>query len=101
MIQRPKNVILFVGDGMGLAAVTASYYARGESAMLSMPVAGLVSTHGLDRLVNDSAATATALSTGRRTRYGAVGTAPGRTDRWSAWRRCLRRRRRAGSRRGS
>ena len=76
-VIKPKNVILFVGDGMGLAAVTASYYARGESAMLSMPVAGLVSTHGLDRLVNDSAATATALSTGRRTRYGAVGTAPG------------------------
>jgi alkaline phosphatase len=74
---RPKNVILLVGDGMGLAAVTTSYYARGESAMLGMPVTGLVSTHGADRLVNDSAATATALSTGQRTRYGAVGTAPG------------------------
>jgi alkaline phosphatase len=74
---RPKNVILFVGDGMGLAAVTASYYARGESAMLGLPVTGLVSTHGADRLVNDSAATATALSTGLRTRYGAVGAVPG------------------------
>lgn len=74
--KRPRNVILLVGDGMGVAAVTAGYYASGESAMMGMPVKGLVSTHGTDRLVNDSAATATALATGKRTRYGSVGVVP-------------------------
>lgn len=74
--KRARNVILLVGDGMGVAALTASYYHRGHSAMLSMPIKGLVSTHGVDRVVNDSAATATALATGQRTRYGAVGVVP-------------------------
>lgn len=71
----PRNVILLVGDGMGVASVTATYYARGELAMTQMPVNGLVATHGYDRLVNDSAATATALSIGRLARYGQVGMA--------------------------
>lgn len=74
--EPPRNVILMIGDGMGVAPVTASYYARGASAMLSMPVRGLVSTHGLDRLVNDAASAATALSTGQRTRTGVLGMAP-------------------------
>ena len=70
---RPKNIILMIGDGMGLPAITAAFYTRGSLQMLNAPVKGLVSTHGVDRLVNDSAATATALATGQRTRYGAVG----------------------------
>jgi alkaline phosphatase len=74
--RTPRNVILLVGDGMGVAAVTAGYYASGESSMMGMPVKGLVSTHGTDRVVNDSAATATALATGKRTRYGSVGVVP-------------------------
>lgn len=74
--ERPRNVILLVGDGMGVASVSAGYYASGESAMMGMPIKGLVSTHGSDRVVNDSAATATALATGERTRYGSVGVAP-------------------------
>lgn len=73
--RRPRNVILLVGDGMGVASVTAAYYARGELAMTQMPVNGLVATHGYDRLVNDSAATATALSIGELARYGQVGMA--------------------------
>lgn len=75
-MERPRNVILMVGDGMGVSTVTAAQYARGELAMTKMPVKGLVATHGVDRLVNDSAATATALATGQRTRYHAVGVVP-------------------------
>lgn len=73
---RPKNVILLIGDGFGVDALTAAYYVNGSMEMLSMPVRGLVSTHGTDRVVNDSAATATALASGHRTRAGAVGMAP-------------------------
>ncbi len=75
-VERPRNVIVLVGDGMGIAPVTAAYYARGGLAMTGMPVTGLVSTHATDRVVNDSAASATALATGERTRYGAVGVVP-------------------------
>lgn len=75
-IERPRNVILLIGDGMGIAPVTAALYATGSLTMLSLPVKGLVATHATDRVVNDSAATATALATGYRTRYGAVGMAP-------------------------
>lgn len=71
--QKPLNIILMIGDGMGIGAVTAGYYANGPLAMQSMPVQGLVSTHATDRLVNDSAAAATALSTGERTHYGGIG----------------------------
>lgn len=70
---QPKNIILMIGDGMGLASVSAAFYAHGSLNMLQTPVKGFVSTHGTDRVVNDSAATATALATGHRTRYGAVG----------------------------
>ncbi len=75
----PKNVILIVGDGMGIAALTAAYYTGGKLSTLEMPVQGLVSTHGADRLVNDSAATATALATGHRAMYRSVGMRPGKT----------------------
>lgn len=72
-LTKPKNIILMIGDGMGLASVSAAFYAHGSLNMLQTPVKGFVSTHGADRVVNDSAATATALATGHRTRYGAVG----------------------------
>lgn len=74
--RRPDKVILLIGNGLGVDAMTASYYVRGSMKMLSMPVRGLVSTHGTDRVVNDSGAAATALASGHRTRSGAVGMAP-------------------------
>ncbi|MBA2662506.1 MAG: alkaline phosphatase [Bradymonadaceae bacterium] len=75
-VERPQNVIVLIGDGLGLSSLTAALYVRGHLEMLAMPVKGLVATHGTDRVVNDSAATATALATGRRTRSGVVGMAP-------------------------
>lgn len=73
--QKPQNVIIMVGDGMGVGALTAAEYGRGKLAMRGLPVEGVVSTHAADRLVADSAAGATALATGRRTNSGAVGMA--------------------------
>lgn len=70
---RPKNVVLMIGDGMGLPVITAAHYWSSGLRMLQSDVTGLVSTHATDYLVNDSAATATALSTGLRTRKKAVG----------------------------
>lgn len=68
--DKPKNVILFVGDGMGPAHFTAARYARAEASRIStMPVVGFATTHCADRTVTDSAAAATALATGTKTNY--------------------------------
>ena len=75
----PRNVIVLIGDGMGLSTVTAGYYGSESMRALKMPVQGLVATHGYDRLVNDSAATATALATGERAFYRSVGMKPDRS----------------------
>lgn len=73
---KPKNVILMVADGLGHSGLAAATYVHGELKLRELPHQGFVSTHGTDRLVNDSAATATALATGKRTRYNAVGMFP-------------------------
>lgn len=71
-----KNVILFVGDGMGNAARNAIRLATvgesGELAMDSMPYAGLVHTSSTSP-VTDSAASATAYASGVKTYNGAIG----------------------------
>ncbi|MFA6173982.1 MAG: alkaline phosphatase [Kiritimatiellales bacterium] len=72
----PKNIILFIGDGMGLPQVTAGKIAKGKLEMERCPVTGLVTTWSANALVTDSAAAATALATGVKTRNGALGVAP-------------------------
>lgn len=73
-----KNVILFVGDGMGAAARTAGQYRYaglfGKLAMDDMPYAASVKTAPRDPedIVTDSAAAATALATGVKTFNGAI-----------------------------
>jgi alkaline phosphatase len=77
--QRPRNIILIIGDGMGLHQVSASYLQQtlrepSESwNMARFPYVGLASTVSFDALITDSGAGATALSTGRKTYNGAVG----------------------------
>lgn len=71
--QTPKNIILFIGDGMGLAQVTAGKVAKGKLEMERCPVTGLITTRSANALVTDSAAAATALSTGVKTRNGSLG----------------------------
>jgi alkaline phosphatase len=78
--HKPKNVILFVGDGMGDSEITlAKYYGKGAEGTLNMetlPFAGELNTYGLSagpgpeyppNYVPDSAPTATAWSTGKKT----------------------------------
>ncbi|MGN8771476.1 alkaline phosphatase [Paenibacillus barengoltzii] len=73
---RTKNVILFVGDGMGNAARNAIRLAtvgeKGKLAMDDMPYAGLVHTSSTSA-VTDSAAAATAYASGVKTYNGAIG----------------------------
>lgn len=72
-----KNIILMIGDGMGLAQVYATFTAnKGLINLFHFPVVGLSLTNSADNYVTDSAAGATALSTGKKTKnyYVARGT---------------------------
>lgn len=62
--QNPKNIVLFIGDGMGISSVTASYYAQGRSNMMRLERHGLIAPQSSNHLVPDSAATASILATG-------------------------------------
>ncbi|CAN5427950.1 alkaline phosphatase [soil metagenome] len=78
-----KNVILFIGDGMGVSTLTAARIYQGQlrgvdgaSNRLSFetfPNLALVKTYSADSLVTDSANGASAMLTGVRTINGALG----------------------------
>lgn len=75
--KKPKNIILMIGDGMGLAQITAGMYANGNKISLErFPVVGLHKPHAYDDLITDSAAGATAFSCGCKTYNGAIGVKP-------------------------
>src|SRR5215211_292744 len=77
--ERAKNVIIFIGDGMGTSHRDLIRYAtvgtERQLAMDSMPYAGRSETSPLDpeAFVTDSAAGGTAIATGVKTFNGAVG----------------------------
>ena len=72
-----KNIVFIVGDGMGLAQISAGVYAADKlSVFQQFPVTGLITTDSQDRLITDSAAGATAFSTGKKTYNGAIAVAP-------------------------
>ncbi len=79
---RARNVILFVGDGMGIATVTAARILEGQRrgasgeenqlAFETLPFTALAKTYNTDFQVPDSAGTMTALVTGAKTRAGVL-----------------------------
>jgi alkaline phosphatase len=72
--QKPLNIILIIGDGMGTSHISAAYYQnQARLTLLSLPVTGLMSTHAHDNLVTDSGAGGTAISCGIKTYNGAIG----------------------------
>ena len=74
--EGPFNVILFIGDGAGLAYWSAAMLSASELAIQSLPVVGLVDTQSSDSRITDSAAGATAYAAGLRTYNGAIGVGP-------------------------
>ena len=66
--SQPQNIILMIGDGMGLGQISAAMYANGGT--LHMEKAkhiGLIKTNSASSIITDSAAGATAFSTGEKT----------------------------------
>ncbi|MCB9962063.1 MAG: alkaline phosphatase [Hyphomonas sp.] len=86
-VKPAKNVILFIGDGMGVSTITAArIYAGqargvdGESYRLTMetlPYSALSKTYSNDFQVADSASTATAMVTGVKTNSRTLGITSG------------------------
>ncbi|MBV6438657.1 MAG: alkaline phosphatase [Haliscomenobacteraceae bacterium CHB4] len=76
--ERPKNIILLIGDGMALSQVSAGIYwiGVGKTAFERFPVVGFHKSHSCDDLVTDSAAGATAFSCGQKTINNAIGVLP-------------------------
>lgn len=84
---RAKNVILFVGDGMGISTVTAARIYTGQSkgvegesyrlAMESLPWSAFSKTYTHDAQVADSAPTAAAMTTGVKSANGTIGVTQG------------------------
>ena len=80
---RAKNVVLFVGDGMGVPTLTAARIlggqragGSGEQASLSFegfPNSAWVKTYNVDAQIPDSAGTMTAMMSGVKTNAGVVG----------------------------
>lgn len=72
--KRPKNVILMIGDGMGVATLSAGSTAnKGHLFLDNFKVAGFSRTQAADKYITDSAAGGTALSAGVKTYNGAIG----------------------------
>ena len=85
-----KNVILFIGDGMGISTITAARIFDGQSqgkkgeehqlAFDSFENVALVKTYNTNAQVPDSAGTATAILSGYKTNIGAVNVPPALLD---------------------
>jgi alkaline phosphatase len=81
-----RNVILFLGDGMGVSTVTAARIFDGQSrgepgeenslSFEAFPQLALVKTYNTNQQVPDSAGTATAIHTGTKTRAGVINIGP-------------------------
>lgn len=72
-----KNVIFFIGDGMGPNQMLLSAYLEGrELYMMQMPYSGYAITYSADSNVTDSAAAGTALASGYKTDNGFIGVLP-------------------------
>lgn len=82
-IGKAKNVILFVGDGMGVSTLTASRIYQGQLAgnpgeegylsFETFPNTALVKTYNVDAQTPDSAGTMTAMMSGIKTDIGVLG----------------------------
>ncbi len=92
--KRAKNVILMIGDGMGIATITAARIfdgqnpgdgkprRSGEENSLSfekLPHVALVKTYNSNAQVPDSAGTASAMNTGVKTKIGYINFAQNQT----------------------
>lgn len=74
LIKHPQNIILLIGDGMGISQITAGMFSNKNYLNLErFKIIGLHKSYASDNLVTDSAAGATAFACGKKTFNGAIG----------------------------
>jgi alkaline phosphatase len=72
--KKPRNIILMIGDGMGLSQVYSAMTANGGHLFLeNFKNIGFSKTYSSNNYITDSAAGGTALSSGIKTYNGAIG----------------------------
>ncbi|WP_116107230.1 alkaline phosphatase [Lewinella sp. IMCC34191] len=77
LAQHPPNVILLIGDGMGVAQVSSAFYfGEGTPHFQRFTKIGLVKTNSVSNKVTDSAGAATAIATGVRSYNRAISVSP-------------------------
>jgi alkaline phosphatase len=78
--EAARNIILLIGDGMGVNHIRAARLNKvgpqGELAMDRLPVKGRMGTQPFEDAITDSAAAATAMATGAKTRNGYLSVSP-------------------------
>lgn len=76
--KKVKNVILMIGDGMGLEQLSTAWIVNNRHLNITdnFTYVGLQWTYSASRLVTDSAAAGTALATGSKTNNGMIATSP-------------------------
>ena len=76
-----RNVIIMIGDGMGLEQVSCAWVVNhGKLNIDNFTSIGLSRTYCTNELITDSGAGGTAISSGQKTGYSHVGTAADSTD---------------------
>lgn len=70
--KHPKNIIIMIGDGMGVAQVSTSVLANPNSAFRLFKNTGFSITYSANKLITESAAGATALATGFKTKNRSI-----------------------------
>ena len=80
--EKVKNVILLIGDGMGLAHVATWMISQdyGPTAFDRAQFVGVSKTYSANNRVTDSAASATTMATGHKTNNGMLGMLPDGTE---------------------
>ncbi|MDX2430213.1 MAG: alkaline phosphatase, partial [Bacteroides sp.] len=70
----PTNIIFLIGDGMGLSAVSTTFYFQENPSQFNrFKHIGLIKTSSATHKVTDSGASGTAMATGHKTYNGAIG----------------------------
>lgn len=75
--EPPLNIVLMIGDGMGLSQMSSAlFYGEGEPNFVRFPITGFSRTSSSSHKITDSAAGATAFSCGEKTYNGAIAVGP-------------------------
>ncbi|MBF0386543.1 MAG: alkaline phosphatase [Candidatus Omnitrophica bacterium] len=69
----PRNVIIFIGDGMGINHLNAAKIAKGTLNLEQFTITGLLTNFSIDELISSSAASTTAMVSGVNTLNGVIG----------------------------